>query len=495
MKDKEFIKTQINNCHIQTGPSVDQRVMAEALDRFDQNHEKSSAFAGPSIWRIIMNRPMMKLGIAAVVVGLTVVVWILPQFETRVYALTEVMNELRSVQTLSFRATEYLYNEEDVNDSDFETATIVPRELWLDVPNMTESFVSFMSWSTPDGRRGLNRIEGVRTAEIAFDIDHTRKNARYNRLSPVRRRLEVRSSVERVLDVDYAIIQDFEWVGQQRFEGDLFDIWQWEGPKTHDATMRRKIQYWVSPTTGYLGRKLTWFKRGENRPWRLGSITHEIRINEPIDEARFTMTVPEGYQCHPILEEAEVGEGLGMGWYMLGSARISNAISFVLDDGTIIAAWHSDDLQYDRYVDQSHLFKDLMPGGPLPELPMVISGIKTVSIEPYTGPEVRYSGHHLAHTLKDGWSYEWAFYVPHSEPIPKGTQFVVYRQLCDFNLKKPQASRQGNPLHRYWIEPTEFDMFVRGAMAELSDDGQAPEYVTYDYVRKLSEQARSRQAP
>ena len=341
MKDNQLIKKLINDCHIQTGPSVDQRVMAEALDRFDQNPEKSSPFAGPSIWRIIMNRPLMKLGIATVVVALVAlmaVIWILPQFETHVYALTEVMDELKSVQTLSFRATQYLYNDKDVNDSGFETATIIPRELWLDVPNIKERFISFESWSTPDGRRGLNRIEGVRTGEIALDIDHTRKSARYNRLSPVRRRLEVRSSVERNLDVDYAITQNFEWVGQQRFEGDLFDIWQWEGPRTHDPNTLRKIQYWVSPATGYLGRKLTWSKQGENRPWRLDSITDEIRINEPIDEARFTMTVPEGYRCHPMLEDAEVGEGLGMGWYMLGNARICNAISFFLNDGTIITA-------------------------------------------------------------------------------------------------------------------------------------------------------------
>ncbi|MCH8193760.1 MAG: hypothetical protein IIA65_07065, partial [Planctomycetes bacterium] len=396
MKDSQLIKKLINECHIQTGPKVDQRVMAEAFDRFDQNHEKPSASAGPSNWRVIMNRPSMKLGIAAVVVGLMSAMWILPQFEARVYALTEVMGELKSVQTLSFRATQYLYNEQDVNDSSFETATIIPRELWLDVPNIKERFISFESWSTPDGRRGLNRIEGVRTGEIALDIDHTRKNARYNRLSPVRRRLEVRSDVERVLDVDYAIIQDFDLVGQQRFAGDLFDIWQWEGPRTHDPNTLRKIQYWVSPATGYLGRKLTWFKQGENRPWRLGSITDEIRINEPIDEARFTMTVPDGYRCQQTLEDAEVGEGMGMGWYTLGNAGVCNAISFFLSDGTIIAAWHSDDLQYDIHVDQSHLFKDLKPGGPLPKLPMVISGIKTVSREPYTGPEVRYTGYHLA---------------------------------------------------------------------------------------------------
>ena len=492
MKDDQLIKKLINDCHIQTDPSVDQRVMAEALDRFDQNPEKSSPFAGPSIWRIIMNRPLMKLGMATVVVALVAlmaVIWILPQFETHVYALTEVMDELKSVQTLYFRGTNYLYNDQDGNDSGFETATIVPRECWLDVPNMKERFISFESWSTPDGMCGLNRIEGVRSAEIALDIDHTRKNARYNRLSPVRRRLEVRSVVEQFLDVESAIIQNFELVGQQRFEG--VDIWQWEGPKTHDPTILRKIQYWVSPATGYLVKKLDWFKDIENGPWRLGSITDEIRINEPIDEAQFTMTVPEGYRCQPTLEEAILGEGLGMGWYGLGNARVCNAISFVLDDGTIITAWHSDDLQVDRYVDQSHLFKDLMPGGPLPKLPMVIFGIRTVSIEPYTGPEVRYTGYHLAHTQKDGWYYEWAFYVPHSEPIPKGTQSVIYRQLCAFNLKEPQESREGNPLHRYWIEPSEFDVFVRGAMAELSDDGEAPEYVTYDYVLELSEQARS----
>ena len=37
MKDSQLIKKLINECHIQSGPSVDARLMAGALDRFDRN--------------------------------------------------------------------------------------------------------------------------------------------------------------------------------------------------------------------------------------------------------------------------------------------------------------------------------------------------------------------------------------------------------------------------------------------------------------------------
>ena len=37
----------------------------------------------------------------------------------------------------------------------------------------------------------------------------------------------------------------------------------------------------------------------------------------------------------------------------------------------------------------------------------------------------------------------------------------------------------------------EFDVWVRGAMAELSDDGKAPESVTYQNVLQLAEKIRN----
>ncbi len=41
------------------------------------------------------------------------------------------------------------------------------------------------------------------------------------------------------------------------------------------------------------------------------------------------------------------------------------------------------------------------------------------------------------------------------------------------------------------IEQDEFDTFVRGAMAELSDEGKAPEYVTYQKVLQLTKKIRN----
>ena len=67
---------------------------------------------------------------------------------------------------------------------------------------------------------------------------------------------------------------------------------------------------------------------------------------------------------------------------------------------------------------------------------------------------------------------------------------MVYRQLCDFNLDKAQESRVGNPLHKNWIESSEFDEFVVAAMAELSDDGKAPEHVTHENLLRLVKKAR-----
>ena len=41
------------------------------------------------------------------------------------------------------------------------------------------------------------------------------------------------------------------------------------------------------------------------------------------------------------------------------------------------------------------------------------------------------------------------------------------------------------------IDADEFDFWVRGAMAECSDDGKAPDFVTYDYVMNLADTIRN----
>jgi len=490
MKPEDSVKKTIRESDLSVDARVHQTILEDALQRLEKVTCKQPVDYRPALWRHIMKNPITKLSMAAIIASVVFMVLFLSPLDTPAYGLVQAIEKLKDVQTLYIRSTQILYRENDSNDSDFETATLIPLEEWLDVPGLRESFTSWENSRQPDGTRKMTRTEGVHLADIALDIRHGIRTARFNKLSPVWRRLQMRDSVEQSLKIDRANLDRFAIIGQETIDQEDYDIWQWLGPSNLDPNYLRKIQYWVSRSTGYLGKTFNWGKNVTEEHWRLGYYTDEIKINQPIDEAVFDLEVPEGYKQRPPLEEAELGGGFGIGWRSLGGARICFGVSFFLDDGTIIVAWHSDDLAYDRFKDQSTLFADLKPGGDLPKLPMVISGIKTISLEPYTGPEVRYTGFHLAHTKKDKWYFEWAFYVPHEDPIPKGTKYVVYRQLCDFNLDKPQESRVGNPLHKHWIEASEFDAFVVTAMAELSDDGKAPEHVSYENLMHLVEKAR-----
>jgi hypothetical protein len=110
-----------------------------------------------------------------------------------------------------------------------------------------------------------------------------------------------------------------------------------------------------------------------------------------------------------------------------------------------------------------------------------------------------YTGRHLAWTQKDGRCYEWGLYVPQRE-LPSrqdrcarwwGFRFAI-------NSDNPPAvdpAALGHPAGGSSVydvnSPAEFDELVLGAMADLSDGGVVPEYVTFDYVMELSEAIRS----
>jgi len=250
----------------------------------------------------------------------------------------------------------------------------------------------------------------------------------------------------------------------------------------------------MAPATGELGRIYIWAKDHEDR-WRLSWCAETIERDVEVPEEVFAFDPPPDYEYQNTLETATLGEGLGTGWYFMGRARVCVAVSFTLADGSMIVAWHSDDLEQDRYVDQTHLFQDLTPGGELPKLPMVVYGLKTIPLEPYSRPEVIYTGRHLAYTKSDRWYYEWALFVPTRPSPPAATGPEVVRMLCRFNLPVEQEPAVGNPVHENPIAPDEFDLFVRGAMAELSDDGVAPGHVTYENVMALARQIRESTTP
>lgn len=450
-----------------------------------------------SVWRGITKHRISKLAVAAAIVVATVlgVQHFTGSFGATnvVYGMTDLPMLLKDVKTLHVQSTQWLHRP-DPNQPEFEEATVIPCEVWVDVPNLRTYSTSYMSWRTPDGKRGLNRVEGVHTAEYAMDIDHTEKTVRFNKVSGVQRRLAVRDQIQRYLHrITEEQLEHFVAVGQETIDGILYNIWEREDSALHPADTRKRIRCWLAPATGEVGRIYIWTQSGDAR-WRLGWCADTIERDIEIPESTFAFDPPDDYRYRNTLETAFEGEGLGSGWYSMGGARVCVAISLTLDDGSVVAAWHSNDLEQDQYADQSHLFQDLIPGGDLPALPMVVYGLKTIPLESYSPPERRYTGHHLAYTKKDGWYYEWALFVTEgSLPAPTGPE--VTRMLCRFNLPSEQEPTVGNPLHKNLIAAEDFDDFVRAAMAELSDDGVAPAHVTYENVMALAGQIRSSTQP
>jgi len=441
--------------------------------------------------RIIMKSPITKIATAAAIIiiaaiGIKYYGGFLHTTSTA-YGITDLPSLLKEARTLHVKSTIYSY-ETDLQQPEFDKAKVIPHELWLDVPNMREHFISYMSWSTPDGKMGLNLIEGVRDREYAMDIDHTEKTVRFNKVSLVERRLQNKDAIQRYLNkITEEELHYFEWVGQETINGILYDIWERESEEIHDPQTYKRVRCWMSPSTGDIGRIYIWRKNNEN-DWRLSWSVETIERDIEIPDSIFEFNAPEDYKYYNTLETA-YDSGLGEGIYFIGGVRFGMPINFTLDDGSVIVSWHCVGTQTRVFQDQEHLFKDLVPGDHLPQLPMVIYGLKTIPRETYSHPVILFTGRHLAYTKKGNWNVEWAIFVP-EEPLPVTNEGQGYRMLCEFNLENEQPPQEGNPLSENRIDADEFDLLVRAAMAELSDDGMAPEQVTYQNVMELTQQIR-----
>ena len=83
--------------------------------------------------------------------------------------------------------------------------------------------------------------------------------------------------------------------------------------------------------------------------------------------------------------------------------------------------------------------------------------------------------------------YEWSIYIPDEEIQSNGQyQYKILTKLHPDERQDPQAKFLDDTFVRsFTIGADEFDTFVLGAMAELSDDGTASENITYKKVMEL----------
>jgi len=202
--------------------------------------------------------------------------------------------------------------------------------------------------------------------------------------------------------------------------------------------------------------------------------------------AIFETMPPSEYTLANTKESAEIPELQYEGGAGADGLSYRGHISFELSNHSIILGWSSMDKI--TQSSQADLFADLEPGGPLPKLPVEVYGLKQIVGD----EEVIYAGRHLAYTRRADQFYEWSVYVP-EQIVPSRACSSYYRILHRFNVadREVRATMILNVSQPVAIDADDFDTFVRGAMAELSDGGLAPEDVTYEKVMEIIRETRT----
>jgi len=384
----------------------------------------------------------------------------------------------------------------------------------------TEEWIDFANgrWRTPflgSGSGGGMGSRGPETSQPEVSVaekicaggdfemlvDHDRKTVFYTRVNEFQKRLKCHRYAKILLhealgEPDW--YDSYEIIGQEEIDGRTYDIWQAIKEKQLRHTFKennwlpveaaefaydpaRKKQVWLCPETGEFARTIGWTQR--NGQWHRGSEITLVERNIDIPDEIFSLEPPPGYRPLNSKYSAEASE-LIQGRGSTLSICLSTHIGFALPDGSIIACWGSYDEKSRR--PQGPLFENLQMGGPLPKLPFEVYALEAT----HKGEEFAFEGCHFAYTQKNGEFYEWALYIPSQDIDPRYSEMLNYNFIFRNNTsRKVDVNSLGSSVRaELTIEnQQDFETFVLGAMAELSDNRTVPEHVTYQNVLDLTQ--------
>jgi len=452
----------------------------QMIERFDTNEETNT------IWRRIMKSRYSKLATAAAILVLAAVALIVLDGSTSpAYAITDLPRQFEQARTIHVQGWNH-FPGHTMPDG----GKIPPTEIneWIDVENgrWRRSEVG-LTVNDKDVRVAAG--ETVSDSRIEMSIDHTEKTVTYCRVSPYRQKLGMRQRSKLLagqLFGDITQLSNSRVVGVEQIDGVTHDIWQ-----SGDAHGWR-WQQWLSANTGRLARAQVWREVAPGQ-WEIAADYQHIEYNAEVPEGVFAMDPPSGYTAANTPETApfrELDDSYGGYTDEHYNLQCGAKIAFALADSSVILGWQSFDHESKEPPDV--LFEDTTFGGPLPKLPVEFYALKPAN----ESSDVIYTGYHLGQTHKDHRFIEWSLYVPNGEP-PANIQTDGYTILYRWNLEfEPRWTMHVPVMPEFVVETAEeFDEWVLGAMAELSEDGKAPADVTYQEVIDLAQQVRTSVAP
>lgn len=397
--------------------------------------------------------------------------------------MKDVAQVFQNARTVHIKAWQY-FRAADPADQELTTE---PWEYWCDVDNgcyRRKAAHASMSYSSSSGYSStINPAETVCDGEYIMHIDHAQKTVRYSKLNQIhylleRHRQNYYVNLNQIYG-DSKFLDLYQKVGIEIIDDQECEIWQGEktGPANPFNQHQARFKSWISLSSGDLKKLMTWDK-SKNRDWSPDHdyylFEHDIHLAPSV----FSTEPPADYQLLNTKADAPV-QSFATSRSRSNTGEMICYFNFRLQDAVVLCLG-----SLDAYGNEPkpELFEGLKPGGPLPLLPLTIKGLR--QIDP-AGQEITYSPCHICYTVKDGQYYEWALYQTDNK-------LLAFNEKMPFEvLTGPQISGQivsgamGFGYGKIIEDQQYFDRVIRGIMAELSDSGAAPDYVTYDFITQL----------
>jgi hypothetical protein len=464
-------------------PSV-ARLENNVIDTLNRAKSKKPVSFVP-IWKTVVKSRITRFAAAAAVVIMISVIgfWQKGGVTSKVYGMSDVPDVVRKARTIHIRSWFSLREPADPRgEPDLDD--------WIDLEKGRYRKTIFFFGARGSGKASKKSpLEDVFDGKYRMEVNHSNRTVRYRRLSNFQQKVVVRKeselSLERVL-LKSEDIKHFEKIGKEKIDGVNYDIWERRKPYINrDPETKVRYLFWVSPASGELRRTQNWLKSPRTKgKWTL-RYEVEIDLNADPPPGIFDTVPPEEYRERNTKETAKTSPLRTLALRRDQEEAGAIAIIMALPNGAVVMAWHTEEVAPGS--PQVASFKALTPGEELPRTPLEI---KYCLWSDKNVPLVTYTGRHLACTEKDDTFYEWAIYVPNKEVgsrigVRQGRVFTRwYRE----NGEKGEDQVGGGIVVTLTVEEDEFDEWVRGAMAECSDEGIAPEHVTYESVLKLCEE-------
>ncbi len=263
MKPADEIRRLIREAQITSGPQADERMLGDALDLLDKRRAGETIRPHPALWRRIMSNRIARLATAAVIlVALLVAVHFLGNPLSPTTTFADVMIDR-------------------ILDANTAVLDIVVGEEAEGTPVIHDMVMGSRIRRTLSTTQDEVAVIDLKESRI-LSLSEKKKQAQYvsmKGLPPIPNYLEHLKNILVTLreSPDFA----FEELGEREVDGRTLRGFRIEHPKI-DITL------WADPATGLP-------VRIEQQEGQMRVICKNVKFDVPMDEALFSMDVPEGY--------------------------------------------------------------------------------------------------------------------------------------------------------------------------------------------------------